>query len=453
MKCKGLYVLVAVAMLTFVAGCGEKQREETPRNQITEAVNPEITVTPEPAETPEPTATPKPTATPVPANYMEANGIEVLGMGRHTGKGYVATGVDENGGPILEIADCDYIFTVEEEEIESETKVIHVTVERVPYVNAGGGWSCLFFSGFVDLKTGKAYSPVRGELQTILLEQGEESHIMQILAEYESPSVTRPYYTDRYTLVCPSDYEDAGFYVTGWDQSMDVYVERLECWKKLQFIRHGKSDMLVFGVDKGLATEPEKKSADGAEFAEENYFEENGLTTRGEGRVTYLGTEVYQKLNDETGIWDVISVDTKEVEVDFSVTEELLDDGTKLITGRFGFVDEVTETEYRGVSAKSGVVDKQTGLVYPVRTYGIAEPFVIEKDGEQRSILVGRDFLEREDGNVDVVISVVCPEDYDDLVFFLTGNYMEEEVDYSKPAEVVSIRDLEHGETDLVFLR
>ena len=120
MKRKGLYVLATAAMLALVAGCGSKQGEENPQNQVTEATTP--TEAPEASATPEPTESPAPTATPVPANYMEANGIEVLGMGRHTGKGYVATGVDENGGPILEIADCDYIFTVEEEEIESETK-------------------------------------------------------------------------------------------------------------------------------------------------------------------------------------------------------------------------------------------------------------------------------------------------------------------------------------------
>lgn len=449
---KRFYVLVTAAMLIFAAGCGDKQGEEAPQNQVTEAATP--TEVPEATATPEPTATPAPTATPVPANYMEKKGIEILGAGRHTGKAFVATGADENGDPILELADCEYVLDLEEEENEDGTKVIHVTLERVPYVNADGGWSCFFFSGFVDLKTGKAYSPYSGELQTVVLEQGDESHILQLLYEYEPPSLIRPYYTDRYTLVCPSDYEDAGFYVTGWDRSVDAYTERIGCWKMLQYIRHGKSDMLVFGVDKGLATEPEKKTADGAELAEENYFEANGLIARGEGKVSYLGTEVFQKLNDETGMWDVISVETKEVEAEFYVTEELLGDGTKQMIGRFAFEeDEITETEYRGVSAKSGVMDKRTGLVYPVRTYGIAEPFVIEKDGEQLSILVGRDFWEKDDGNVDVVISVVCPEDYDDLVFFLTGNYMEEEVDYTKPAEVVSIRDIEHGETDLLFFR
>lgn len=452
MKHKGFYVLATAMLLALAAGCG-KDENENPQNRVTEAVS--TTVTPAPTTTPEPTATPAPTATPKPANYMEEKGIEVLGAGRHGGKGYVATGFDENGAPILGIADCEYVFSVVKEEDEGGggTKIIHVTLDMVPYVNKDGGWSTFFYSGFVDLKTGKAYSPYSGELLTVVLDQGDESHILQLLYEFEPPSVTRPYCTNRYTLVCPSDYGDAGFYVAGWDQSTDAYVDRIDSWKKLQFIRHGESDMLVFGVDKGLTTEPEKKEADGAELAEKNYFEENGLTARGEGKVTYLGTEAYEKRNEETGIWDLISVDVKEVEVEFSVTEELLGDGTKQIVGRFGYEDELTENEYRGVSTKSGVMDKRTGLIYPVRTYGAAEPFVIEKDGEQVSILVGREYLEMEDGNVDVLISVVCPEDCEDFVFFLTGNDMTEVVDYSKPAEVKSIHDLEHGETDLLFFQ
>ena len=455
MKHKGVYVLAITLLLAFTAGCGKNSETKNPQNEGTELTNQENTVTPEATATPEPTATPAPTATPKPANYMEEKGIEVLGAGRHGGKAYVATEFDRDGEAILEIGDCEYIFSVVKEEDEGNggTKIIQVTLDMVPYVNETGGWSSIFYSGFVDLKTGKAYSPLADELQTVVLEQGDESHILQLRYEFEPPSVTSPYCTNRYTLVCPSDYEDAGFYVAGWDNSMDAYVDRIDCWKKLQFIRHGESDMLVFGVEKGLATEPEKKTVDGAELAEENYFEANGLTARGEGRITYMGTEGFDRLNSDTGVWEAVSVETKEVEIGFSVTEELLGDGTKQIKSSFSFEDEISETEWRGTCCKMGMADKRTGLVYPVRTYDLAEPYVIEMNGEQESILVGKEYIEKEAGSVTIVFSVICPENYDDTVFYITGNYERENYKYSNEAEVSSIRDIEHGESDLVFLR
>ena len=271
--------------------------------------------------------------------------------------------------------------------------------------------------------------------------------------DYEFPSATKPYYTEHYTLVCPAEYEDAGFYITGWDRTEEAFMNRVGSWKMLNFIQHGESDMVVFGVNKGLATEPEKLQTDDTSLAVENYFESNNLSVRGEGRVTYLGTELLQRRNSETGLWEVASVETKEVEIGFAATEESLGDGTKHIKGTFMFKDEMTENEYRGISCKMGVVDKRTGLAYPTRTYNLAEPYVLEKDGEQFSILVGRELVEKEDGCVDITISLICPEEYNDMVFFLTGNYLEEEVDYSKEVEVRSIRDIEHGETELLFLR
>jgi len=451
MKCKGLYVLSTAAMLALVAGCGTNQGEENPQNQVTEAITP--TDVPEATATPEPTATPAPTATPVPANYMEANGIEVLGAGWHTCKGFIANEWDENDNPILELADLEYCMEVTEVENDGITKVIEVELHAKPYVNEYGGCSGFIMGGFVDLKTGKSFVPVDiNYLQTTFLKRGEEVVGLQLAEMLEFPSVTYPYYTERFTLECPADYEDAGFYLTGFTYDWEAYTERSDTWKMLNYIRHGDSDMAVFGVNKCLATE-QKKTVDGAELAEENYFEANGLTTRGEGQVRYLGTEMLQRRNSETGLWEVVSVETKEVEVGFSVTEESLGDGSKCIKGTYSFDDEVTETEYRGVSCRMGVVDKRTGLVYPTRTYNLAEPYVLEKAGEQFSILVGREYVEDENGHVDITISVTCPEECDDFVFYLTGNYLEEEVDYSKKVEVCSIRDIKHGETDMVFLR
>ena len=258
MKRKGLYVLATAAMLALTTGCGGNPGEENPQNQVTEA--PEVTATTELTDataTPEPTATPAPTATPVPVNYMEANGIEVLGAGWHTCKGFIVERWDENDEEVIALADCTYRFQVEEEEAEGGTKIIRATLNRVPYLSPNG-WSALAQVGFVDLQTGKAYVPMIPDIPyTTLLKRDEETLEIQIFIERELPSVTNPYYTERYTLICPAEYEDAGFYIAGDDLRSQEFVEEIGIWKLLKYIPHGKSDMLVFGVDEGLATMPE----------------------------------------------------------------------------------------------------------------------------------------------------------------------------------------------------
>ena len=145
MKHKGIYVLATAMLLALAAGCGKNSETKNPQNEGTELTKQETTAIPVPTATPEPTATPVPTATPKPANYMEEKGIEVLGAGRHGGKTYVAIGADENGEAILEIGECEYIFSVVKEEDEGNggTKIIQVTLQMTPYVNMTGGWSSL----------------------------------------------------------------------------------------------------------------------------------------------------------------------------------------------------------------------------------------------------------------------------------------------------------------------
>ena len=132
-------------------------------------------------------------------------------------------------------------------------------------------------------------------------------------------------------------------------------------------------------------------------------------------------------------------------------------DGTKLIRGTFVFVDEVSEEETKGICCTCGVADKKSGLVYMPRTYFLAEPHEMEKDGEEISILVAKEQQVETmgDGKVKVSVTffVVCPEDYNDAVFFLTGKYEFVERDSSKKIEPYSLSELENGETDLLFFR
>ena len=457
MKRKGLYVLATAVMLALAAGCGSNPEEANPQNQVTEATTP--TDTPEATATPEPTATPAPTATPVPANYMEANGSEVLGAGWHVSKDFIWY-KDETGKERLELADYESMIEVSETDNGDGTKTIYAELHRRPHIEKESGvWWSNGMGGFVDLQSGKAFFPLSDNMeQTTVLKQGDKNYELKITASYEGVSPTYPYYTERYTLVCPSDYEDAGFYLTGYNHDPETFTERAGFWKKLNYIRHGESDMLVFGVNQVLATMGEAVVEEKPiQEPEGNYFEENGFSTKGEGTYTWLGTEFFERKNNETGEWEMVSVETKEVETEIFIEEESLGDGTKLIKGTFVFVDEISEDEARGIRCTCGVADKKSGLVYAPRTYFLAEPHVMEKDGEEISVLVAAEQKVETVGEgkekVSITFLFLCPENYDDAVFFITGKYESTERDYSEKREPYFLSELENGETDLLFFR
>ncbi len=457
MKRKGLYVLATATMLALTAGCGSNQGEENLNNQVTEAVSPAVTT--EAIVTPEPTATPTPTATPAPANYMEANGIEVLGAGWHTSKNYIWSleEFDEKGNPVnFDLAEYESMVEMWEEDNGDGTKTITAALNRRPYIDATGTWWLNRMSGFVDLQSGKTFLPMEPNMeQTTILKRDDKNYELQLTVSNYAQSSTNPYYTEYYTLVCPSDYEDAGFYYTGY-KDFEAVSERAGLWKKLEYIRHEEADMQVFGVNQVLATMEEADWRDTPlPEPEGNYFEEKGYEVKGEGKHTWLGTEYLDRLNHETGEWEFVSMDIKEVETEFFVTEELLGDGTKMIKGTFLGKVETSEAERRGMVCLCGIVDKKTGLVYPEQIPFLAEPHIMEKNGEEISILVSAEMASEftDEGKLGLTIMLICPEDYDDAVFFFTGDPEYTEIDYSEKAEPYSLRELEDNGTDLVFFR
>ncbi len=456
MKHKGLCALATAAMLVLAAGCGSSTGEENPQNQVTEAVSP--TEVPEATVTTEPTATPAPTATPVPTNYMEANGIEVLGAGWHSYTGYTYREQDEAGNPVLEMGEYACRFEVEEEDNGDGTKTIEATISVMPHIYEDGYWVHITMGGFVDLQSGKAFSPQNMDIeQATVLKQEEKNYELMLFCSSQKASSTNPYNTQRYILTCPSDYEDAGFYITSFDVTTnEAYIERMGLWKKLNYIRHGEAEMLVFGVNEGLNTMA-KTAEKPLPEPEGSFYEENGIEIKGEGTHTWLGTEFVDRKNSETGVWELVSVETKEVETEFYVTEESLGDGTKIVKGTFVFVDEVSEDAASGIMCTCGIADKKTGLVYMPRTYFLAEPHVMEKDGEEISILVAveQEVEVLDDGKekVSMIYSIICPENYEDAVFFITGKYERTDRDSSEKREPYSLTELENGETDLVFFR
>lgn len=453
MKHKGAYAVAVVAMLTFMAGCGAKGGESGPK--ATEAATP--TVAPTATATPKPTATPAPTPTPVPANYMEANGIEILGAGAFSYMGYIDEGFAVGEEEKLVLAEYDGYFEVTQEDNGDGTKTIQAAVHNIPYVFENDAWMSGFMGGFVDIKSGKAFYPKAANVeQTTILKQDKNEIEIKLKVTKEYPTEFYPYNTERYTLICPIDYGDAAFYLTGQTDS-EAYTERYGLWKKLNYIRHGESDMLVFGVNKALETMPENGVVKAAAVAEsgsdENYFETHGLTTREEGIVTFLGTEATYEVIDGEIDKESIVVETKEIEIRFRKSEEIKRDGTKVIRGSFVYpADIVTEGTATEITAMSGVVDKKSGLVYTPKGIKLANPVVIKHGEEKIPVFISWDGNISEDGEVTYVCVITCPETYNDFAFYITGNYLDEELNQKRRGNWIPLSEIEHGETDMVFL-
>ena len=461
MKHKGAYAVAVVAMLAFMAGCGAKGGESDAK--ATEAATP--TVAPTATATPKPTATPAPTPTPVPANYMEANGIEILGAGAYTYKGYINANLETGGEEELVLAEYECYFEVSQEENGDGTKTIQAAVHNIPYVFENDSWMSGFMGGFVDIKSGKAFYPKATNVEQITILKQDKTEIeIKLKVTKEYPTEFYPYNTERYTLICPIDYEDAAFYLTGQTDS-EAYTERYGLWKILNYIRHGESDMLVFGVNKALETMPEtvvvKAPAVAESGSDENYFETHGLTTREEGIVTFLGTEAYYEVVNGETVEGSIAVETKEMEIRFRKSEEKKRDGTKVIRGSFVYPVEMVEDKETGVtsvkamSSAAGVVDKNSGLVYGGHGIRLANPVIVKHGEEEVAMTIAWDESFSEDGMGTRTFIVTCPESYNDVVFFITGYYMDDELDREpeekKERKWIPLSEIEHGETDMLF--
>lgn len=453
MKHKGAYAVAVVAMLAFMAGCGAKGGESDAK--ATEAATP--TVAPTATATPKPTATPAPTPTPIPANYMEANGIEILGAGAFSYMGYIDEGFAVGKEEKLVLAEYDGYFEVTQEDNGDGTKTIQAAVHNIPYVFENDSWMSGFMGGFVDIKSGKAFYPKATNVEQITILKQDKTEIeIKLKVTKEYPTEFYPYNTERYTLICPIDYEDAAFYLTGQTDS-EAYTERYGLWKILKYIRHGESDMLVFGVNKALETMPENGVVKAPAVAEsqsgENYFETLGLTTREEGKIKYLGTEATYEVIDGEIDKESIVVETKEIEIRFRKSEEIKRDGTKVIRGSFVYpADIVTEGTATEITAMSGVVDKKSGLVYTPKGIRLANPVVIKHGEEKIPVFISWDGNISEDGEVTYVYVITCPETYNDFAFYITGNYLDEELNQKRSGNWIPLSEIEHGETDMVFL-
>lgn len=89
----------------------------------------------------------------------------------------------------------------------------------------------------------------------------------------------------------------------------------------------------------------------------------------------------------------------------------------------------------------------------------MAEEYVLAKDGEEISIIVATESVQEDldDGKVRIEYScmVICPEDFDDIVFYVTSNaeIREDENMYFNEPEVFSLDEIERGDCDLLFFR
>ncbi len=468
----GMALLLVVTVL--LAGCGkaEDTKDEKDTGTVTESVLPEngdgedLTEEPAATSTPAPTATPIPTPTPVPANYMERYGYEILGEGTHFYKGTVQeyNREEDMWSPIHETVEGR--FYIEQEDNGDGTKTITADVITVPHVFEDFSWSSSSMCGFVDIKTGKSFFPSFDNYdQEIYLRRDNENIKMTLRFEYEAPSLTCPFVRFTFTLVCPSDYMDAAFYLTGNGPEEDDFTSRFGNWVLLKLLRNGNSDIVVVGVEKALAEKQrseEPEQSGGMIALGPDYFAKNNIEILGDGDYTYRGTAA---LWDEKQI-EVLKVETVDQRCEVMVTEEAhkTEAGKKIVTAE---IKLYTEHEIDGEEARptmhGGFVDKRTGIIYSPQAPGMAREVTLDRGNETIELLVGYSLYEPTEDELSLsletepyimlTMAVVCPEDFDDTVFYLCGNYKDEEKNKLIEEKWVMPEEIPYGDSDIMFFQ
>lgn len=473
MKKKYLIPVVLVAAV-LLAGCGktEAAKDGNDAGTVTESVLPEdgqgadVTEEPVATSTPAPTSTPVPTPTPVPANYMERYGYEILGEGTHFYMGTVQeyNREEDTWSPIHETVEGR--FHIEQEDNGDGTKTITADVITVPHVFEDFSWSASSMCGFVDIKTGKSFFPSFDNYdQEIYLRRDNENIKMTLRFEYEAPSLTCPYVRFTFTLVCPSDYMDAAFYLTGNGPEDDDFTSRFGNWVLLKLLRNGNSDMVVVGVEKALAEKaPEEEPAQsgGVVPLGPDYFTKNDIEIHGDGDYTYRGTAV---LWDEKQI-EVLKVETMDQQCRVMIKEEphKTEVGKKIVTAEIKLTEEYEiDGEEALSSGHFGFADKRTGLTFSPEAPGIAREVTLDRGYETIDLLVGYKIYEPTEEELSLsletepyvmlTMTVVCPADFNDTVFYLCGNYKDKEENKLIEEKWVMPEEIPYGDSDIMFFQ
>lgn len=473
MKKKYWIALVLVAAV-FLIGCGkaEDTKDGKDAGTVTESVLPEdgqgadVTEEPVATSTPAPTSTPVPTPTPVPANYMERYGYEILGEGTHFYKGTVDeyNREEDTWSPIHETVEGR--FHIEQEYNGDGTKTITADVLTVPHVFEDFSWSASSMCGFVDIKTGKSFFPSFDNYdQEMYLRRDNENIKMTLRFEYEAPSLTYPYVRFTFTLVCPEDYMDAAFYLTGNGPEQDDFTSRFGNWVLLKLLRNGNSDMVVVGVEKALAEKQpveEPEQSGGVVPLGPDYFTKNNIEIYESGDYTYRGT---------AALWDekqteALKVETIDQRCEVMVTEEAhkTEADKKIVKAEIKIYEgHEIDGEKALTCGHYGFVDKRTGLTFSPEAPRMAREVTLDRGYETIDLLVGYATYEPTEDELSLsletepyiilTVAVVCPADFNDTVFYLCGNYRDEEENKLIEEKWVMPEVIPHGDSDIMFFQ
>ena len=320
--------------------------------------------------------------------------------------------------------------------------------------------------GFVDIKTGKSFFPSFDNYdQEMYLRRDNENIKMTLRFEYEAPSLTCPYVRFTFTLVCPSDYMDAAFYLTGNGPEEDDFTSRFGNWVLLKLLRNGNSDMVVVGVEKALAEKQQSEEpaqSGGVVPLGQDYFTKNNIEIHGDGDYTYRGTAV---LWDETQT-EVLKVETMDQQCRVMIKEEphKTEVGKKIVTAEIKLTEEYEiDGEEALSSGHFGFADKRTGLTFSPEAPGIAREVTLDRGYETIDLLVGYKIYEPTEEELSLsletepyvmlTMTVVCPADFNDTVFYLCGNYKNEEENKLIKEKWVMPEEIPYGDSDIMFFQ
>ena len=153
------------------------------------------------------------------SNYFADNDIKLIEEGDYAYTGAAMYNQDNQ----VYIVPREGSFEVTESDNGDGTKTITAGIYSKPYLFDDGIIGGIAeYSGFVDTYSGMSYVTYDyGTTEDFSFEVNGETVEITISATIVRPSTSAEYRVETYTIICPSDYDGAAFYVAGVDAELN----------------------------------------------------------------------------------------------------------------------------------------------------------------------------------------------------------------------------------------
>ena len=244
-------------MLVMLAGCADttvdwNETEPTPTvvsEQEADKVeqDAEVPLGGEPEVTPTKIVENMTVVVPPASDYFTRQQLTIWEEGKYTYMGTAPIPADDGSFIGVDVVQKNCVYEVNETKNGDGTKTIVATICDYPYVFDNGWMTLSYNAGIVDRQTGIGYTPEEGDSTTdIVFQRTDEDIELSLLTERVVLSQEQPYSSCKFTIICPEDFDDVVFYLTGSEPNNDPVEDPAGKYRSVLFMEQGESDLVFF---------------------------------------------------------------------------------------------------------------------------------------------------------------------------------------------------------------